>query len=511
MKVLLKKILPVVFLAVLFSNCKKQLLDINTDPNNPTTASADPSLVLPAALNNTAAIYSNPTADARFAFAGLWLGHISYSGNYAIATENISYAITNNFAAAAFGNIYDNLEDYDFVEKKGAVLGNNFYRAIGILMKAYNYQTLVDLYNNVPYSEALQGTAASKPKYDDAKAIYDDLGKKMDTAIALFKVAVTGSISGDIMFGGDATKWLKFANTVKLRLLLRQSERTDRAAYIATEKTKLAGAAFLDVDATVNPGYLNSAGKANPFWGSNINTSGTYTQDFYRAGQYVIDFLTAHNDPRAGRFFKFASSPGGTYQGNYFGDQGIPNSKTSEFGPGVLKAFSQPASVMLAAESYFLQAEAAARGWITVSGFTPDSLYKKGVVASFIYFGANYPPIRNYTNTADSIVFTPTTSAYRYYSQPGDKQVNWAATAGLQEQIALIIRQKWVALTLTNELEAYNDYRRLGLPTGVPLSTSPFSTGKVPTRLLYPQREFEVNGDNVPAGITPTTKVWWMP
>ena len=478
---------------MLFSNCKKQLLDINTDPNNPTTASADPSLVLPAALNNTAGIYSNPTADARFAFAGLWLGHISYSGNYAIATENISYAITNNFAAAAFGNIYDNLEDYDFVEKKGAGQGNNFYRAIGILMKAYNYQTLVDLYNNVPYSEALQGTAASKPKYDDAKAIYDDLGKRIDTAIALFKVAVTGSISGDIMFGGNATKWLKFANTVKLRLLLRQSERADRAAYITSEAAKLAGAVFLDVDAAVNPGYLNSAGKANPFWGSNINTSGTYTQDFYRAGQYVIDFLTAHNDPRVGRFFKFASSPGGTYQGNYFGDQGIPNSKTSEFGPGVLKAFSQSAVIMLAAESYFIQAEAVARGWITIAGSTAKSLYQKGVEASFVYFGLTQA------------------QAVTYYSQAGDKQVNWDATTNFQEQLALIIRQKWVALTLTNELEAYNDYRRLGLPAGVPLSTSPFSTGKVPTRLLYPQREFEVNSENVPAGITPTIKVWWMP
>ena len=509
MKLLLKKILPVILLAVLFSNCKKELLDINTDPNNPTTASASPALVLPAALANTAAIHSNPTADARFAFAGLWLGHISYSGNYAIATENISYAITNNFAAAAFGNLYDNLEDYDFVEKKGAELGNNFYRAIGILMKAYNYQTLVDLYNNVPYSEALQGTDASKPKYDDAKGIYDDLGKKMDTAIALFKTAVTGSISGDIMFGGDATKWLKFANTVKLRLLLRQSQRTDRAAYITAEAAKLVGAAFLDIDAAVNPGYLNSAGKANPFWGSNINTSGTYTQDFYRAGQFIIDFSVAHDDTaRVKSWFKKASSPGNTYQGNYFGDQGIPNSKTSEFGPGVLKAFSQPAIIMLAAESYFIQAEAAARGWISGS---PKTLYQTGVTKSFVFLGATRPPIRNVANTADSITYTPTQSAVIYYSRPGDKQTNWDATTNLQEQIALIIRQKWAALTLINELEPYNDYRRLTLPADVPLSSSPFTTGKMPTRLLYPQREFEVNAENVPTGITPTTKIWWIP
>ena len=490
-------------LAVLFSSCKKDLLDINVDPNNPTTTSASPDLVLPAALNNMAAIYNNPTSDNRFAFAGLWLGHISYSGNYAIATENVSYAITNNFGAGTFANIYDNLEDFDFVEKKGADLGNNFYRAIGILMKAYNYQTLVDLYGNVPYTEALQGTGVSKPKYDDAKAIYDDLGKRMDTAIALFKTAVTGSITGDIMFNANASNWLKFANTVKLRLLIRQSERPERAAYIQSELAKFAGVQFLDIDAKVNPGFLNSAGKTNFFWGANINTSLTYTQDFYRAGQFLIDFLQAHKDTlRLSMIFARALSTG-LYQGNYFGDQGIPNSKTSTFGSlqsyappavlpakGLMKSYSQSAVIMLAAESYFLQAEAVLRGWLPGD---PKALYKLAVEKSFAYLDLTQA------------------QADAYISQAGDKEVNWDATTTFQEKLALIIRQKWVALAVTNELEPFNDYRRLHLPADIPLSTSPYSTGKMPTRLLYPQREFEVNAENVPSGVVPTTKVWWMP
>jgi hypothetical protein len=495
MKHIFKRILPGVLLLAMFGSCKKQLLDINTDPNNPTTASATPDLVLSAALTNTAGLYNNPTSDNRFAFAGLWLGHISYSGNYAIPTENISYAITNNLGSGAFANLYDILEDFDFVELKGVETHNNFYRGIGILMKAYNFQTLVDLYGNVPYTDALKGTGVSKPKYDDAKTIYDDLGKKMDTAIALLKTAVTGSISGDVMFGGNAPNWVKFANTVKLRLLIRQSQRADRAAYIATEITKLNGASFLDIDAAVNPGFLNSSGKTNPFWGSNINTAGTYTNDFYRAGQYAIDFSQAHNDTRIGKYYKTAASPGGTYQGNYFGDQGIPNSKTSEFGTGVLKAFSQPAPLMLAAESYFLQAEAIARGWLTGGAAAAKTAYQNGVKESFRFLGLT------------------ATQAQTYYSQAGDKQVNWDATTNLNEQIALIIRQKWAALALINELEPYNDYRRLGLPADVPLSASPFSTGKMPTRLLYPQREYEVNSESILSvgTVTPTTKIWWMP
>src|SRR5215470_14155150 len=166
------KSLKIILIACLItgavSSCKKQLLDINVDPNNPTTASASPDLVLANALNTTAGVYDNATnGNNNFVWAGLWMGHISYSGNYAIATENISYNLTNSFAAGTWDAIYDNNEDYDFVERKGAETGNTFYQAIGMLMKAYNFESLVDLYNNVPYSQALLGTANSKPSYDD--------------------------------------------------------------------------------------------------------------------------------------------------------------------------------------------------------------------------------------------------------------------------------------------------------------------------------------------------------
>lgn len=473
------------------SSCKKDLLDINVDPNNPTTASATPDLVLSNALNTTAGIYNNPTnGNNYFVWAGLWMGHISYSGNYAIATENISYNLTNSFAEGTWTLLYDNNEDYDFIEQKGVQTGNSFYRAIGILMKAYNFQTLVDLYGNVPYTEALQGTKNSYPKYDNGKTIYEDLSKRMDTAIALFKISGNTTIAGDIMFDGDAAQWTKFANTVKLRLLLRQSQVNEAAAKAAA--AKLSGG-FLTEDATVNPGYLNSAGKTNPFWGSNVNTAGTYTQTLYRGGGYAIDFFKANNDPRLQEFF--SPNGAGEYKGNYFGDQGEQNSKISGIGPGVLKNFDQDAVIMLAAESYFLQAEAVLRGWITVTGETAKSLYEKGVTASFEFLGLS---------AAD---------AATYYSQAGNKQTTWSATSGFQEQLALIIRQKWAAETWINELEPYNDYRRLHLPADLPLSTSPFSTGIFPARLMYPQREINVNGEVVAAqgNVTPGTKVWWMP
>lgn len=492
MKMLYKLSAVVLMGAALFASCKKQVLDINTDPNNPTTSVATAELVLPAALQTTATVMNNPTADSRFAFAGIWMGHIAYSGNYAISTENLSYNITTNFASGAFGSLFDNINDYDFVESKGIQQGNKFYEAVGKLMKAYCFQVLVDLYGNIPYSEALKGTVVSRPKYDDAKTIYESLGQKMDTSITLLKTLSDNgaTITGDVMFKGDASKWLQFANTVKLRLLLRQSERADRQSYIQTEKAKFgAGTIFLATNATINPGYLNSASKTNPFWGSNINTSGTYTQDFYRGGQYAISFFLNNSDPRVGKFYKPIAGSTTVYQGNYFGDQGMVNSKTSEIGTGVLKSYDQASVLMLAAESYFIQSEAVVRGWISGDAKT---LYQKGVEASFTYLGLT------------------AANAQTYYTQTGNNQVNWDAAASTADKIALIIRQKWAAEPFINELEPYNEYRRLKLPADVPLSKSQYSTGKLPGRLLYPQREYDVNSTNVPTAAA-TDKVWWMP
>ena len=286
-------------------------------------------------------------------------------------------------------------------------------------------------------------------------------------------------------------------------MLINQNQVPDRQSYITTEAAKLTGSTFLNTDATVNPGYLNSAGKTNPFWGYNYNTNGTYTNDFYRGGQYGISFLINNNDTF--RLRRIYTPIGGTsdtslnkYAGNNFGDQGTQNSKTSQIGNGLLKGFDKGAVIILAAESYFLQAEAALRGWITGD---PKALYESGVKASFAYLALP-------TQTAQA-----SASATDYLSQAGNKQTNWDATTTFQEKLALIIRQKWIAEILINELEPYNDYRRLHLPADIPLSTSPLSTGIFPNRLLYPQREYDVNGANVLAQgtITPGTKVWWMP
>ena len=467
--------------------CKKGFLDINSNPNSATNTS--PELVLPTAITVTASGQIN-----NYAFISEWLGYWAPSGSYAISSsDNASYKQTTGFGNGIFVGAYRNLEDYDYVEQAAKVNKTPFYEAAAKAMKAYVFQQLVDLFNNVPYSDALHGTGSIQPKYDDGKAIYESIALKLDTAVTLMQRAdAIGKATSDPLFHGNAGLWVSFMNSLKLRILMRQTEISGRGAYIQAGIAKILAnsGGFLSVNAGANPGY-NSA-QANPFYGSFINTAGTYIGDFWRANKYYIDFDKSNNDPRYTRIYAPASSDG-NYRGNIIGSPtNFPGNAASTFGPGILKSPSQDALLMTASESYFLQAEAVLRGFLAGDAAT---LFKQGVQASFDYYGSG--------------------DASGYYSQPGNKNTTYEAATNLQEKLAVIIRQKWAAENSTTPFEAYADYRRLHLPADIPISVSPYlDVPAIPVRILYPSSEYATNATNVAAQGTinhHTSKVFWMP
>ena len=470
------------------NGCKKDYFDLSANPNASSTAT--PALVLTNAMATTGTF---PIIN--FQAQSAWLGYWSPSGSYAVsATDAASYAQTTGYGDGLWRSVYDNLEDYNFVEKEATKTGSTFYIAAAKVMKAYDYQILVDVFNNVPYTEALQGTTNLLPKYDKGQFIYEDLAKQLDAAIVLFQRSdAIGDGASDIMFAGDNTQWIKFANTLKLRLLIHQTQISGRTQYIQTEISKIVanGGGFLTTDAAVNPGYSASTGKQNPFWNLNYNTSGIYIGDYWKANKYAIDFGLANNDTN--RLNRLYTKIGGVFVGGRLGSTNNPvGGKISNFGPGVLKSVAQPSILISAAESYFLQAEAAFR---TLLPGNVQTYFNAGVQASFDYLGA--------------------TGAVDYYSQANNKSTNYAAATSPTEQLSVIIRQKWVANNTVMPLEAYNDYRRLGLPSDIPISVSTFAdVSSIPTRFLYPTVEYSTNAANVGAEGNinhHTSKIFWMP
>lgn len=215
--------------------------------------------------------------------------------------------------------------------------------------------------------------------------------------------------------------------------------------------------------------------------------------DYWRAAQYPITFCTNNNDPRYKYLYALTAQSPQIYQGNVLGSPtNHAGNSTSTFGPGILKSASQSAIMISAAESYFLQAEAVLNGFISGNAGT---LFNSGVQASFTYLGAG--------------------DATGYYTQPGNQNTNYSACTTPAQQLACIIRQKWMALNTVNPFEAWCDYRRLGLPADIPLTQSPYvDVLAIPVRILYPTSEYQNNTANVNAqGAIDhhTSKVFWMP
>lgn len=478
---------------LLGAGCKKGFLDINTNPNNASNAS--PELVLPNVLNVCAARQINS-----YTFISGWMGYWASSGSYAPDnTDYTSYKQTTDFGEALWSNIYNNLEDIYYVEQQAIAQNKPFYEGAAKIIKAYEFQQLVDMFNNVPYAEALKGTSNMLPKYDQAQAIYDSLIEGLDKAIELMKRPdAIAAVNSDILFNGHTDEWVKFANTLRLRILLRQSEKPGRAGYIQAQLAKVQAEELLDTDAGIDPGFVNTDGKMNPFYDFAYNASGTYTQDFWRANQYAILFYKNNNDLRLKKVYQGTQADPTVYQGNYIGQQtgAFVGSSCSRFGPGVLKSYSQPAVLLSAAESYFLQAEANVKGWLNGDA---KSAYENGITASFEYLGVS--------NAAGEAAI--------YYSQNSNRQTNWSTAASNNDKLALIIRQKWAALNTVTPFEAWADYRRLGLPADIPLTQNPaVDVLAIPVRIIYPTSEYQTNAANVKAEGNidhHTSKIFWMP
>ena len=375
-------------------------------------------------------------------------------------------------------------------------------------MQAYNYQQLVDMFGDIPYSQALKNVDAITPTYDDAATIYKDLINKIDSGIALISASggQGAGPSNDILFGGDPDAWVKFANSLKLRILIRQSEKDP--SYAKGEIAKIQGG-FLDIDAGVSPPYQNATGKQNPFYALNYNTSGTYINDVYRANQFGIDFYDANDpsaddyDPRGRQVYGATPGDATLWQGNFIGQQGRVGGASSIFGPGVLQSVDQPAIIFTAAESYFLQAEAVARGWLTGNGNAED-LYHMGITASFQTYAVD-----DYESAAAA-----------YYNNASNGKVYWSSGSSLTAQLNLIITQKWAAENCVTPFEEWCDYRRL--PTlafnkSIPLTKSTnVDVLAVPVCVIYPTSEYTSNAENVnaqnqDAKSNHTDKIFWMP
>ncbi|GEO09146.1 SusD/RagB family nutrient-binding outer membrane lipoprotein [Segetibacter aerophilus] len=478
-------------LVMLLGSCKKEYLDINTDPNRPTESSITPDLATAAQLSNVAAQNAS-TYD----MLNRWMGYWSASGSFSRSTVEMSYNITNGTMAGLFENSYYIVGQFRSIGKKAAGLNWKFYQGIAKIMEAHEMAIVVDFYGDAPYSTAFDLVGNIRPTYDKGEDIYKTLVPLVDTGLALIKSA-TGNDANiatqDIVFKGNKTNWAKFANSLKLRLLLHTTKTSTFNIPAEVAKIVAEGSGFLGngVSASVQPGYTTD--KPNPYYNAHLFLSnGNEADNYNRANNFSLSIMNSLADPRVQKVYR-PSKTGSAFKGTDYGADPVTTNgsdNTSGPGPGPASSPSAPMWIMTSVESQFLVAEATARGFLSGDA---KAAYENAVRESFTFLGLTAAQANTYLTSSDPRVAFP-------------------AAGTLDQKISTIIWQKYFALNGIQANETYNDWRRLGI-VQPPLSIAPErGTNLIPRRLLYPTSEYSYNAETIKnvGTVTPySPKVFW--
>ena len=487
--------------------CKKGTFDINSpNPNVPSDVS--PKFILSGALKTTAQLCLGGDED----YLNLYMGYWSVSGDYIPSSTTETYQTTTDYFSDNWNTGYLDLKNYAQMQVLAASDPNaGSYTAMGKIMEAFYFERLVDQYNDCPYTDALQGGTVNFPTYDKAANVYDSLIVMLNDAINIINqdnsnptLELPGNY--DILFGGNMTEWIQFANTLKLKMALNVAANASGSAFAQNALAGTSQYGFLGAgqDAAINPGYSNSSEyQQNPFWyDMGFSTSGAVqnNESYYRACSYIVNFMFANNDTiRLYQVFAPNAQTPAVVLGRPFGSNisaGQDNQHISAMGPGLLQSPSAPAVILPAYESLYMQARATMLGYLT-GGPSAASLYQTGMEESFRLL-----QVPNYQSVADNYIAT----------NPGNSNVSFTNS---NNQMQTVLTQEWVADCGFDPLDSWNIWRATGVPTSLPVSVFEGSVAThIPYRLLYPTSEYTYNSVNVDAEGTinnMTSTIFWMP
>jgi len=482
----IKLIFAISFLGMIIlastSACKKDVLDTNKNPN-------DPELVdIKFALPSAEAFLGYTMGNQLQIMGGLWSHYWTQGPNAGQYKDEDAYLYKTSDADRPWTQLYTGtLMDLNFVYRQSLIEKKNNYAAIALFLEAYTFQVATDAWGDVPYTDALKTTDNLAPKFDNQSLIYADIEKKIDEGLSLIDPLGTTPGADDIIYGGDMDLWTKFANTLKLKIYLRQIYKNP--AISSKISALMTSTTFLDDGESAIVIYSNQKLNQNPIYTTNSAIGVDYN---LLASSSSINLLDSIGDPRLEDYY-FPNDNGGVFAGITQGQGRLLPSPQSNGDYSYLSdevvGSTSPVILMSSWESLFLQAEANARGLGTGEG---QSEYEYAIELSWAHW----------TNASSLIA----TDLPNYLTHPF---VDYTIASSTEDKVKFIINQKWIAMNGTQNFESWTEFRRTGYPNFLKTSSSSIlPSGVFPSRLLWPDAEVTSN-PNVPANNTVDVKVWW--
>jgi hypothetical protein len=526
----IKYFIPVVLLMV--TSCKKGFLDINTDPNNPTTIEVSKLLsTTQRTLGDLLALdENNGGLSEMLAVYCHQMSTREEADKYGITGVDVNIATTWGKLYSSTANpgtafpVYGVLQNLEDIIKNASADGNARYTGIAKILKAYTYSIIVDVFGDAPFSEANKlKEGVLYPKFDDDAAIYDAIFKMIDEGIADVSNATAPNPqrpgTDDIIYGGNTARWTKAANTIKLKLYTQLRKIKNVSAEVNALLTSgnlisQTNESFLipygpnGATDDRNPGYFTyyATQRSNHIspWFYEIlkgyNTNILFNNPDPRLRYYIYNQLNATQASRDGNQTEYRDGP---FVSIYFGSVGPDRDRTQQNSISMFGIYpvggkyddgsatvanansgtgAAPYRMLTYADRLYIEAEL-----MQTSVITGDAKVKLTQAMQESFKQVDYV-ITQYvkpTQSVPALVGSPAVTTY----------INTALAeydaGNAEKKLQMIMTQKWLS-SVGSSVDQYNDIRR----TGYPIIFDPSNPAMAPGGFIQPP----INGDPINPG-----------
>lgn len=497
---------------VLAGGCISEYENINTKPYSATDKqiSAD-DYIIQGALK-TMQGYVVPVQEHQFQFVDVLCG--STLGGYLAEkkgweTKISTYNPADEWASSAFEKLIPGVSIAHTQLKNSTE--DPVSLAVADIVSAAVFSQVTDLYGPIPYSKIGADGSLTAP-YDSQEDIYNSMFISLTEAINTLSERVGSKINtnADLVLGGDVTKWIKFANTLKLRLALRVVYADPTLAQTMAEEAINSTYGTL-ADNSDNPSFTHTQ--------QNLYYLLCHQWSDYRAAADIVSYMNGYSDPRRAAYFTESSLSSSVKYVGWRRGTAMAVSTNGDDCSNINVTTSDQMLWMNAAEAAFLKAEAALRGWSTPK--TAKAYYEEGVTLSFSQWGVSGAEDYLADNTSIPASYSDLTGSGLDYQSTSGVKIAWDNGTDFETNLERIITQKWIANWRMTGVEAWSEFRRTGYPK-LFTSASNQSGGVIASngfarRLPYPITEKTNNTENYRKALSESlkgadnmaTRVWW--
>lgn len=513
MKRIINKIIVAAAIIPVFCSCTSKFEEYNTNPYQP--HDLNPPMLYTTMITSGVNVQQNDNQMIDQMVGGPFGGYLSMSQDWGRVTNFYTYNADDAWNQVPFNTPFEKFyANYYRIQEATGEKGH--FWAMAKLLRVNTMHRITDAYGPIPYSKVAKGASATP--YDSQEDVYKYMFEDLDYAINILKeyVIETGGMKPlegyDPVYNGDYSKWVRFANSLKLRLALRISSVDPILAQKEAEEAVSDNGGLIETPA--DNAKCDVGAEPNPYqlvandWGET------------RANATITSYMNGYSDARRSAYFTAATVGGdyGTYVGMRSGIQGAKPAPYENFSKPKYDK-TDPITIFYCSETAFLRAEGALKGWSM--GGTTQHFYEEGIRLSFSERGVPSSEADTYMKDGES-----TPAAFNSPVEPGKCSyipkttitIAWEEGVSEAEKLERIITQKWIA-NFPLGFEGWADYRRTGYPEIFPAVdnlSNCVKSDRQQRRLRFPKTEKDNNKANLEAAIlmlggtdNEATDLWW--